>query len=491
MNNRNYDKFRKQLRTGQTVTIVSSRTPLIRHILVGLFGSGIMLILMSLFHPFSSRDNASEILTIPVPPQHEAAEKITADNNTTDYNTDQQTAVALPEKHLLLEENTLPTKIEVKDPRTQSPNTLWHEINLRKGDNLTTVFKRYHLNATTLQQIKTLPHGGTLARSLKPGHTLRLLLDNQNQLSKMMYEIDADQTLIITRISKQFKSEMRHKDFREEFSLISGTIKGSLQKTLRQAHLSESQWGELTKIFAELVNFRRDIRMGDQFQILYKKYRYNDNSIRSGGIVAARLKTAKNSYTAIYYTDKNGKNGRYYTPDGYSLEKSFLRVPVRFKRVSSPFDLSRRHPILKIRRPHEGVDLTADYGTPIYAIGDGYISYVGRNGGYGKMVELDHQRGVTTIYAHMSRYAKKLRNGGAVKKGQVIGYVGSTGLATGPHLHYEYRIHGAPKNPLTVKLPSGKRIPASYRSRFHEHSGQMLAQFDNGHQQYMNLARAN
>lgn len=489
MNKTQYDKFIKQLREGTKNVVVASPVTLMRHALIFIFGLGVMLLLMSLFHPFSSRVNSPEIFTIPAPPPaQETSEQIVSDNNPVDYNMDQQTTVALPEKHPLLEENTLPTKIEAKE-HTGVPSTIWHEITLRQGDNLTSVFKRYRLGAATLKQMAMVPHGNAITRTLKPGHTLRLLIDNRNQLRKLMYEINADQTLIITKISNKFKSEIQHKDFREEFSLNSGTIHGNLPQTLRRAHLSYAQWREFTKIFSEILDFRRDIKSGDQFEILYKKYRYNDNSIRSGGIVAARLRTAKHTYTAIYFTDKNGKNGRYYSPEGYSLEKSFLRIPIRFKRISSPFDLSRRHPILKIKRPHEGVDLTADHGTPIQAIGDGYVTYVGRNGGYGKMVEVDHHRGVTTVYAHMSQYAKRLRSGMPVKKGQIIGYVGSTGLATGPHLHYEYRIHGAPKNPLTVKLPSGKKIPGSYRSRFRDHSGQMIAQLDNNNLQYMNLAK--
>jgi murein DD-endopeptidase MepM/ murein hydrolase activator NlpD len=196
--------------------------------------------------------------------------------------------------------------------------------------------------------------------------------------------------------------------------------------------------------------------------------------LRDGDIIAAEFVNQGRSYKALRYKDPKG-DVDYYAPDGKRLRKKFLRTPVNFTRISSGFSLHRKHPILNVIRAHKGVDYAAPTGTPIRAAGDGKVVFKGRKGGYGKVIILRHGAIYSTVYGHMSRYARGLSVGKRVRQGQIIGYVGMTGLATGPHLHYEFRVHGVHRNPLTVKLPAAAPLPARYHADFQAHTEEALA----------------
>ena len=208
-----------------------------------------------------------------------------------------------------------------------------------------------------------------------------------------------------------------------------------------------------------------DIQQGDRFTVVYEEVFQDGVRLRSGNILAAKFVNEGREYRAVRYVDDKGR-GEYFTPDGRSLRKAFIRAPVQFSRISSRFNPSRRHPVLNTIRAHRGVDYAAPTGTPVRAAGEGRVRYVGRQGGYGNVIELEHGSGVVTVYGHLSRFAKGLHRGQRVELGKVIGYVGSTGLATGPHLHYEYRVRGVHKNPQTVPLPDALPIPADQRDQF-------------------------
>ncbi len=234
---------------------------------------------------------------------------------------------------------------------------------------------------------------------------------------------------------------------------------------------------ELAAIFGWDVDFALDIRAGDSFTVVYEELYLNGEKLRDGDILAAEFNNRGKRYRAIRYQDPRGRT-EYYSPDGKNMRKAFLRTPVAFTRISSRFSLGRKHPILHHIRAHKGVDYAAPRGTPIKATGDGKIVFRGRKGGYGNTIIIQHGGRYSTLYAHMSRFARSLRTGRRVRQGQVIGYVGSTGLATGPHLHYEFRINGAHHNPLTVRLPDASPLPRKYRRNFKASTAPYLAQLD-------------
>jgi murein DD-endopeptidase MepM/ murein hydrolase activator NlpD len=223
---------------------------------------------------------------------------------------------------------------------------------------------------------------------------------------------------------------------------------------------------ELADIYGHVIDFVYEIREGDQFIVTFEKRYLDGEFIEYGNILAAEFINAGESFVAVRYTDTEGDTG-YYDQKGVSLRKAFLRAPLNFRRISSNFKLARKHPILGKMRAHKGTDYAASTGTPIYAAGDGKITFRGTKGGYGRTVIIKHGNSIETRYAHLSRYGK-FKSGQKVKQGQVIGYVGMSGLATGPHLHYEFIVSGVHRNPRTIleKLPKAKSLPPSEIARF-------------------------
>ncbi len=243
-----------------------------------------------------------------------------------------------------------------------------------------------------------------------------------------------------------------------------GVIETSLYESAGEAGLSDRTIMNMAGIFAWDVDFVLDIRSGDNYYVQWEEIWQDGEFITDGEIIAAEFNNDGRQHQAIRFVDATGRTD-YFTPDGNSVRKAFLRAPVDF-RVSSSFNPNRLHPVLKTRRPHRGVDYAAPSGTPIKAAGDGKVIFRGVKSGYGNVVILQHGGNITTLYAHMSRFASSVRAGTRVRQGQTIGYVGATGLVTGAHLHYEYRLNGVHRNPRTVKLPQADPIAAEYREQF-------------------------
>jgi len=274
------------------------------------------------------------------------------------------------------------------------------------------------------------------------------------------------QTLVIKRQQdKSLTSELLHHPLDPIPVFKSGEITSSLFLAAEKSDIPESVIMELAGIFGWDIDFALDIRKGDQFALVYNELFKDGERIRHGRILSAEFINQGKQYKAVYYTDPKGESG-YYSPDGKSMRKAFLRSPVKFSRISSRFTRKRWHPVLSKWRSHKGVDYAAARGTPIRASGDGKITFKGTKGGYGKSIFIQHGGKYTTVYAHMTRYARGSRKGKRIKQGQIIGYVGSTGLASGPHLHYEFRVNGVHRNPLTVKLPAAEPIDKAYRAHF-------------------------
>jgi len=347
-------------------------------------------------------------------------------------------------------------------------------IKVRKGDTLAAIFSRNKISARDVHDIIALGKPTKGLRRLRPGQHIRLAFNAEGQFTGLTHEINQFKSLQVSRNTQGYSAKqlVRKPDVRVAYA--NGTIHDSLFLDGEKAGLEQSLIMELAGIFGWDIDFALDIRRGDSFHVVYEEQYLDGEKIRHGNILAAEFVNRGRSYRAVRYTAKNDR-ADYYTPTGKNMRKAFLRTPVDFRRISSRFG-KRRHPVLNRMRVHKGVDYAAKRGTPVRATGDGQIIHRGRKGGYGKTVIIRHGGKYSTLYAHLSSYNRKAR--GKVKQGQIIGYVGTTGRSTGPHLHYEFRVHGAHRNPLTVKLPSATSIAKRHKQDFLNQTRGLLAQLD-------------
>jgi len=346
----------------------------------------------------------------------------------------------------------------------------WESITIKSGDTLASIFAKQGIPSTTTHRIARLNDQTKRLRYIKPGQEIQLLLDDENQLRQMKYLPDITSTLLIQRTEDQsFTSQIINYQLDAFPVYREGTIESSLFEAAANADIPEDVIMDLVAIFGWDVDFSLDIRKGDRFGIVYEELYKDDVKIRNGRILSAEFINNGRTYRAVYYTDPKG-NSDYYTPEGKSMRKAFLRSPVDFSRISSRFSNNRWHPVLSKWRSHKGVDYAARRGTPVRASGDGKVIFAGTKGGYGRLIVIRHGGRYTTAYGHLRRYARGVRSGKKVTQGQIIGYVGSSGLATGPHLHYEFRVNGVHRNPLTVKLPEAEPVHAAYFSHFEENT---------------------
>jgi len=278
-------------------------------------------------------------------------------------------------------------------------------------------------------------------------------------------ELDLTTSLLVKRDDGSFTATFVDRPIEHRRRLAFGRISSSLFESGAEAGLSDKVIMNLAGIFAWDVDFVLDIRRDDSYYVLFEQVWQDGEYVSDGEIVAAEFNNNGRTYQAVRYIDDDGRSD-YFTPEGRSVRKAFIRAPVDFSRISSRFNPSRRHPILNTIRAHRGVDYAAPAGTPIKASGDGKVIFRGVKGGYGNTVILQHGGNITTLYAHMSRYAKEAKIGARVRQGQIIGYVGSSGLATAAHLHYEYRLNGVHRNPRTVELPQADPISADKMGDF-------------------------
>ncbi len=353
------------------------------------------------------------------------------------------------------------------------PEENWLRIKIRSGDNLTTLFKKAGLGANDMYPLLNGIKPSKALNRLKPGEHLEFLID-EGKLAKIRHE---HSPLLSTQISKTedgYTIEQLERTPEVRLTFKEGTIDQSLFLAGANSGLSQSKIMELAYIFGWDVDFALDIRKGDHFRLVYEELLLDGKKIKDGRIVAAEFVNQDRQFHAILHTDKDG-NSSYYTPEGKSMRKAFLRTPVDFARISSHFNPNRLHPIFKTSRPHRGVDYAAATGTPIKSAGDGKVIFAGRKGGYGNAVIVQHGERYTTLYAHMNRVKPGIKRGKRVKQGQIIGYVGSTGYATGPHLHYEFRVNGVHRNPVTVPLPHAEPLPKSELASFEPVANEMLA----------------
>ncbi len=338
------------------------------------------------------------------------------------------------------------------------------KLTIGRGDTLDTLFRQHHLNLGPLVAISRLDEAGKRFRRLRPGDEFRVTHDNGDLIS--MYSVlTLTSALNIERDPSGFTAEIVERPIEIRKRLAYGVIETSLFESAAAAGLSDKVTMNIAGIFAWDVDFVLDIRIGDNFYVQYEEIWQDGEFVADREIIAAEFNNNGRTYQAIRFIDDTGRSD-YFTPDGHSVRKAFIRAPVDFARVSSNFNPRRRHPILNRIRAHRGVDYSAPYGTSIKAAGDGKVIFRGTKSGYGNTIIVQHGGNITTLYAHMSKFAAKARVGARVRQGQTIGYVGATGLATASHLHYEYQINGVHRNPRTVELPQADPIDDKYLQQF-------------------------
>ena len=372
----------------------------------------------------------------------------------------------------------LQARQEILDDAHNLAPKKWREYKVKSGDNLARLFKRANIKA---QQLDELMKSGEEVKTLKrifPKDIIRVLSDDQGILQALRYDIDHKSYLMVEREDGKLVAKTYNHRIETRQAHASGRIDSSLFLAAQDAGISQNIIMELANIFGWDIDFALDIRKGDSFTVLYEELYRNGEKISDGDILAAEFVNDGETYRAVRYTNPQTNRSEYFTPDGKSMRKAFLRSPVNFTRISSRFTVNRYHPVLHKFRSHKGVDYAAKRGTPIQAAGDGKVIFKGKKGGYGKVMILQHGSKYTTLYAHLKTYNRKLRVGSKVKQGQTIAYVGSSGLATGPHLHYEFRVNGTHRNPLTVRLPVSNPVPKRYMADFELTTTPVFAQLD-------------
>lgn len=358
-----------------------------------------------------------------------------------------------------------------------SPADSMERVTVRNGDNLYLIFRRNGLPQGDLLDLLSSGKEGKGLKRLSPGQYVAFARGPAGEVAEFHHQVDELTTVRFTRDTDGFTPRVVTREYNRQIAVKNGVIRSSLFAAADG--VPEPIVHKLVSVLEWDIDFSRDLRRGDSFSLLYEELHVDGRRVRTGNVLALEFRSQRTGkpIRAFRYTDTNG-NTDYFTPEGHSLRRAFTRNPLRFTRISSRFSKSRLHPVLKTKRPHRGVDYAAPRGTRIRATGDGVVSFVGRKGGYGKTIVLTHGRGYTTLYGHMSRYAKGIRKGARIEQGQLIGYVGSTGLSTGPHLHYEFRVNGVHRDPLTVKLPRSAPLDERELKRFRNTIEPLVARID-------------
>ena len=349
-------------------------------------------------------------------------------------------------------------------------------IEIRRHDTLDALFRRWRLSLSDLAELRALPDVRKSLDRLNPGDVI-LLTHLDGALESLTRKLSDTETLVVNRGADGFATDVIENPLEVHSASLAGTVVSSLFGAVGAAGGSDPLAVALADVFKYDIDFVNEVQPGDSFVMAYEQKWQDGEFLRDGDVVAAEFVNRGRVYRAVRYLMPDG-SVEYFTPEGHNVRKAFLRFPVDFARVSSGFSRNRRHPVLNTVRAHKGIDFAAPVGTPIKAAGSGRIIERGYKGGYGNAIVLAHPGSVTTLYGHMSRFKRGHRVGQKVKQGEVIGYIGMTGLASGPHLHYEYRVGGVHRNPATIKLPSAESIPAALREDFMAASAPLLAQLD-------------
>ncbi len=374
-----------------------------------------------------------------------------------------------------VEEVVLDLSIPDISPETSASLTFWRQVNIKRGDTIAAILARLEINARDTADFLQAARESKAMRRLVPGKTIYAQTTTEGELSMMRYFYDKEKLFLMEKVDDAFHMSEQKIELDKQIKMKTGTVNSSLFAATDKAGIPNNVAAEITEIFASDIDFYRDLRKGDRFNVVYETMHDNDGEqAKAGRVLAVEYINNEKSHQAVYFQSPNGEGG-YYTPEGKSLRKQFLRAPLSFSRISSGFTKARFHPVLKKWRAHKGIDYAAPTGTPVMATASGKVSFAGTQRGYGKLIILAHDEKYDTAYGHLSGFAKGLRNGKRVNQGDVIGYVGATGMATGPHLHYELRVNGVQQDPRKVVLPSAPPIASKGMAAFKKETESLVA----------------
>ena len=340
----------------------------------------------------------------------------------------------------------------------------WQFIQIKPGQTLSSLFDHLGIPSTVMYQV--LEHPGTreVLTRLRPGTELAFNLPARGQLRALRFERDPNHRVELQLQGDSIREKVTKRATEVRTTVTSGEITTSLYAAASKAGLPVSAVTTMTDdIFKYDIDFDKDLQPGDRFSVVLDETWREGERIDAGNILAATFTTGGKTYTGFRF-ERPGKPAEYYDINGRPLKKTFIRMPVAYSRISSTFG-ARKHPVLGTMRMHKGIDYAAASGTPIMAAGDARVQFVGQQRGYGNVVILDHGKGYSTLYGHMSRFGK-IKAGQQINQGTVIGYVGMTGLATGPHLHYEFRVNGAQRNPASITMPPPQPLSGAELAAF-------------------------
>lgn len=382
----------------------------------------------------------------------------------------------------------LPPSLKAVVPPAPEPKKPSYSTQVKSGDNLSLIFARAGLSAQEVYRIANSGEQAAILSRLYPGYTILFDITPEKKLRELEVVTSPLESYRFTRKGEGYDIQHLRREPETRPTYKSAVIADSLFLSATRGGISASMTMELAGMFGGVIDFLMDIRQGDSFNVLYEEQYLDGERIGTGAVLAARFINQGEVFTALRYENARGEVD-YYTPEGESMRKAFLLNPVDFTRISSSFNLSRRHPIHNTIRAHKGTDYAAPTGTPVVATADGVVSWAARNGSFGKLVVLQHGGRFETKYAHLNDYARGIKKGTRVKQGQVVGYVGATGGATGPHLHYEFLMDGVHRNSRTIhdQLPKAEAIPKAEMAAFRAQTQPLLALLDR-HNQNSTLA---
>ena len=386
-----------------------------------------------------------------------------------------QTAIQNVPVQLVVEELSLQSSSAIEELALDQ-HPLWQADEVRKDDTLSTLLERLNIhNSAAIDFLRQSPDASALASKLRPGRPILAKTTINGELIELQYQYDWNAALQIRLDNDKYVAEQVQYAEEKRTELKSAEIRSSLFAATDNAGIPDAIAIQLVQIFSSDIDFHLDLRQGDHFTVIYEAGYSNGEITNPGQVLAAEFVNQGKTYSAVLYRDTDGRSD-YFAPDGKARHKAFLRSPLEFSRISSGFTLARFHPVLKRWRAHKGVDYAAPIGTRIKATAAGTVAFAGKQGGYGNVVMLQHAGGISTVYGHLSRFAAGLRKGQRVSQGDIIGHVGMSGLASGPHLHYEFRVHGQHRDPLKVALPNTATITNINQAAFKKQAQPLLAQ---------------
>lgn len=378
----------------------------------------------------------------------------------------------------ITEEIALPAPLASAADAAANTPPLWQVDQVRRDDTLASLLERINIhNPEAVTFLHQAPEARALATQLRPGRTLLTQTTPDGVLLELQFQIDVNSALVVRKTADGYQAQEMPLLLENRVLVKSAEIHSSLFAATDEAGIPDQIATQLADIFSSEIDFSLDLRKGDRFTVVYEADFSNGELLKTGRVLSTEFVNQGKTYSAILYRDPQGREN-YYTPEGKSLQKAFLRSPLEFSRISSGFTLARFHPILNTWRAHKGVDYAAPMGTRVKAVADATVAFVGGQGGYGNVVILQHAGNISTVYGHLSHFAPGLHKGQKIAQGEVVGFVGMTGLATGPHLHYEFRVHGEHRDPLKVALPTAVPLSTEHLADFKKQAQPLVAQLE-------------